>query len=128
MGAVGAATDTIQVKSLKVDGAGNVYVAGTFTGTAGIGPFNMTSAGDSDAFVTKLNANGSFLWANRYGDASKDTGVGVDVDAAGNVYTLTTRTPAGSIFSDPGQGQAYDIVKYNSTGSTAVDGADRRPV
>ena len=57
--------------SIAVDTSGNVYTAGYFQGTAdfdpGTGTFNMSSAGQSDIFVSKLDASGNFLWAKQLG-------------------------------------------------------------
>lgn len=53
---------------VAVDGSGNVYITGYFTGTANFNPngtFNLTSAGDRDIFVSKLDTNGNFLWRQR---------------------------------------------------------------
>lgn len=44
-----------------------VYYTGTFRGTVdfnpGSGVFNLTSAGETDGFILKLDLNGNFLWA-----------------------------------------------------------------
>ena len=44
---------------VAVDSAGNVFLTGSFSGPADFGSFTLTSAGDSDAFVVKLDPNGS---------------------------------------------------------------------
>ena len=57
--------------SLKVDDLGNVYTTGAFNGTADFDPStgtaNLTSNGFQDAFVSKLNANGDFVWVKQMG-------------------------------------------------------------
>jgi len=119
-GSTSEATDSGQ--SIDVDGAGNVYVTGQFRGTADFGSTTLTAAGSGghDGFVTKFDAGGSFVWANRWGLADNSTsikgerGSAVDTDAAGNVYVLGTRT------SDNGAAfHGYDILKYNSDGTPA---------
>ena len=54
------------VRDMALDAAGNVYTTGMFSGTSdfdpGAGTFNLT-AGGSDAYVSKLNSSGSFVWA-----------------------------------------------------------------
>src|SRR5262245_23319101 len=76
-----------------VDAAGNVYATGQFYGSAdfdpGPGVFTLTGAADNsfDAFVSKLDAAGNFVWAKRLGGDSPQAGFGVTVDSAGNVYT-----------------------------------------
>jgi hypothetical protein len=72
---------------LAADAAGNVYVAGYFVSTADFGPFILTSAGPYvDAFVTRLDAAGNFVWARQMGGGGIDVSTGVAVDGSGNVY------------------------------------------
>ncbi|MBK7426249.1 MAG: SBBP repeat-containing protein [Saprospiraceae bacterium] len=89
-----------------VDGSGNVYTTGYFEGTAdfdpGAGTANLTSAGSSDIFVSKLDANGNFLWAKSMGGTSFDAGYGIAVDGSGNVYTIGYF--GGTVDFDPGAG------------------------
>ena len=67
------------------DASSNVYVVGTFRGGINFGGGVMTSAGDEDIFVAKLNPSGGFLWNKRFGDASFQYCSDVVIDAAGNV-------------------------------------------
>lgn len=77
--------------SVFVDESGYVYTTGDFEGTADFDPgpevYNLTSAGGSDIFVSKLDASGTFVWARRMGGYGGDSGSSVTVDHAGNVYT-----------------------------------------
>jgi len=75
------------------DSSGNVYVAGGFNGTVDFGAdFGVsdikTAAGNSDIFVTKINANGSYAWTKRMGssDSGNEKGQGITADPSGNVY------------------------------------------
>ena len=71
---------------VAVDASGSVLVTGAFQGTAAFGGTTLTSAGDTDAFVTKLSAAaGSPVWAKRFGAAAQDRGQGLAVDGSGNV-------------------------------------------
>ena len=76
---------------VAVDGSGNVYTAGHFSGMAdfdpGVGTFDLTAAGGTDVFVSKLNSTGNLVWARQLGGTSNDQGFGVAVDGSGNVYT-----------------------------------------
>jgi hypothetical protein len=75
--------------SAAVDGSGNVYVAGSFQGTADFDPGpgdNHTSAGDNDIFLTKINADGTYGWTKTMGGAGNDGGYSAAVDGSGNVY------------------------------------------
>ena len=74
--------------------AGGVSTVGFFQGTAdfdpGSGTFDLTSAVNSDdAFVSKLDNNGDFIWAGQMGGTSSPTfATGVALDASGNVYSV----------------------------------------
>src|SRR5262245_36086214 len=67
------------------DSAGNSYIVGEFSGTAQFGSTNLTSAGNTDIYVAKLNASGQVLWATRAGGSGADLGYSVAVGASGNV-------------------------------------------
>ncbi len=71
---------------IAVDTAGNSYVTGYFSGTAVFGPFTLTSAGQDDAFIAKLDPDGNWLWAKRGGGPGQDRGTGIDTDEYGNCY------------------------------------------
>ena len=114
--------------SIAVDSSGNIYSTGIFTGTVdfdpGDGVANLTSAGENDIFVSKLDPSGNYLWAKRFGDTTGDTGKSIAIDSSGNV--LVTGDFTGTIDFDPGAGVAnrtsngsYDffILKLNSSGN-----------
>lgn len=101
--------DNLQVAvglNVAVDAAGNTYTTGNFRFTVdfdpGPGTFNLTSAGEGDVFVMKLDANGNFVWARAFGGANRDQGLGIDVDNAGNVYV--TGFFHDTVDFDPGPG------------------------
>jgi hypothetical protein len=91
---------------ITVDGAGNVYTTGYFSGTGdfdpGAGITNLTSAGNTDIFISKLDASGNFQWAKSFGSTSQDIGFSIMIDASGNV--VTTGHFFGTIDFDPGAG------------------------
>jgi hypothetical protein len=101
---------------IAVDRAGDVYTTGGFFGTVdfdpGPGTFNLTNnvvGGVNgpffEAFVSKLDAGGNFLWARAFAPAStliNPSGQAVAVDGAGNVYTAVKLT--GTADFDPGPG------------------------
>lgn len=94
--------------SIAVDGAGNVYTTGYFLGTSdfnpGAGTANLSSVGQSDIYISKLDANGNFLWVKRMGGNSWDDGSGISLDAAGNIYV--TGHFSGTADFNPGAGTA----------------------
>ena len=86
----GVADSVGQLRTVGVDGAGNVYVAGHISRTWG-SPLHEHSGG-YDAVVIKLNGLGAYQWHTFYGasptesEDGDDEAVGIAVDAAGNVY------------------------------------------
>lgn len=97
---------TDQGRVIQVDGAGNVYTTGRFQGIVdfdpGSGVFNLTSAGNYDIFISKLDAVGNFVWAKAMGGTSNDYGLSIIFDGAANVYT--TGHFEGTSDFDPGMG------------------------
>ncbi len=73
-------------RSVAVDGARNVIVAGHFNGTVNFGGDDLVCAGGRDVFVAKFDSSGTHLWSKRFGGGSEETVQGVAVDYAGNVY------------------------------------------
>ena len=76
--------------AIALDAAGNVYVAGSFDGTAefdaaGSG-FTLPSVGPRDAFLASYDDSGNFRWALQIGGEDFDHGFGVAVDTAGDIY------------------------------------------
>src|SRR5678815_2668631 len=56
---------------LVLDASRNVYITGDFSGTVdfdpGVGTYELTSAGDYNIFISKLDTNGNFIWAKGTG-------------------------------------------------------------
>ena len=95
--------------SIAVDASGNVYTVGVFEETIdfdpGAGTYNLTSAGDYDVFLQKLDASGNFVWAKSFGGMGWDAAYSLSIDALGNVYT--TGWFQGTVDFDPGLGTYY---------------------
>jgi hypothetical protein len=100
----GAGPDSANALSM----VGNqVFVAGSFSGTANFTVSNLVSAGGSDVFVASLDSEGNWLWANRGGGTSNCFAHTLAMDASTNLYVaghysgnatfgeLTTLTNAG---------------------------------
>ncbi|MFO0588775.1 MAG: hypothetical protein U0441_14590 [Polyangiaceae bacterium] len=77
-----------QALSVATDASGAVYVTGYFDGAVSFGGPTLTSAGNLDVFVVKLDAMGNHVWSRRFGDAAPQLGVDVAVDANGDVLVL----------------------------------------
>jgi hypothetical protein len=75
-----------EAQDVIVDSSDNIIVLGNFRGTIDFGGEPMTSAGELDIFVAKLDAAGVRLWSRRYGDALWQGGSTVATDSVGNVF------------------------------------------
>lgn len=76
---------------MAFDSNNNIYATGSFEGTVDFDPSStgtatLTSAGSTDAFITKFDSNGDFLWAKKFGGNLGDGGRSVAADTNGNVY------------------------------------------
>lgn len=116
---------------LAVDSSGNVYTVGTFIGSAdfdpGAGTAVLTALGARDAYLSKLDTNGNFVWAIQRGDPTNSYAVAVTVDSSGDVYTSGACSSA--VDYDPGAG-TYNlpagafVQKLGTVGSGAVPDGD----
>lgn len=68
------------------DQSGNCYVTGVFFGEAIFGITTLTSYGENDIFIAKLDFNGNWLWAINAGSTTMEMGAGVIADQLGNIY------------------------------------------
>jgi hypothetical protein len=97
-------TTADQGNAIARDAAGNLYVTGSFTGTAdfddGAGTVNVGSFGDTDIFVAKYTPGGVLIWAKGMGGSGADEGRSIAVDASGNVFTTGFFNGTGDF--DPG--------------------------
>src|SRR5262249_23355510 len=107
----GPASDTI--RGPAVDASGNVYVTGSFSGTAdfdpGVGTTLLTSSGGADGYVSKFDPAGTFVWARRMGGGSDDNwpaSGAIALDAAGAVYPTGSFAGTATFPTDTGSGTA----------------------
>ena len=71
--------------SITSDNLGNVYVGGAFGGTVDFNPSptvtnNITGSGGSDIFISKLNANGDYVWAYKIAGSGNDNLYSLHID------------------------------------------------
>lgn len=102
--------------SIATDNNGNVYATGHFMGTIdfdpGIGTYNLTSNGNNDIFILKLNSSGNFIWAKQFGGTNNDIGRSVVVDDMNNIYTTGNFT--GIVDFDP-NGGVYNLTANSNS-------------
>jgi uncharacterized protein (TIGR03437 family) len=111
-----------RVNGIAIDGAGNAYLTGMTTSSnfpvtsAAFQPKFNGASGETNAFVTKLNASGSGLVYSTYFGAGGAVGHAIAVDAAGNAY-FTGETLDGLPVLDAVQSNFYGGTCYVYTGS-----------
>lgn len=76
--------------SIYDDASGNIYITGNFKGTvdfdSGASTVNLSSNGQSDVFVQKIDSSGNLLWVKTFGGSLSDSGESIYVDSFNNVY------------------------------------------
>lgn len=86
--------DDAEGNAVATGSNGDVFIAGSFSGQMdpdpGSGVYNLVSAGNTDAFITRLDAGGNFIWSGSVGGPDSDAAYAVASDAAGNVLACGT--------------------------------------
>ena len=82
--------------AVAVDGAGAVLVAGQYQGAITIGSNVLTSTGPGAAFLAKLDAQGSLLWAQNLDNSLVG---GLAATSTGQVYVAGTLAPTGGLLA-----------------------------
>jgi hypothetical protein len=110
---------------VAVDGDGNVYVTGGFSGTATFYsyvsstvdiPFAppLISAGGIDIFVAKYSPSGTCQWITQDGDRFNDAGAGIAVSTDGSIVFV-----AGNWGVAASQGAGF-VNRYSSSGTVVT--------
>jgi hypothetical protein len=80
-------------EGITLDANNNIYTTGLFSGTIDFDPNGGTSALSSsgsfqDVFISKLDANGNYLWAKSITSNFQLDPKGIATDTQGNAYTV----------------------------------------
>lgn len=106
-------------REIVTDEQGNIYVTGFYQGTGTFGDQSVTSAGSFDAFVVKYDHAGNALWARSLGSENGDYGIGLAIDAGGNIYVTGyfsgTMTTSVGTFTSLGLRDIY-LAKFSNDG------------
>ncbi|SDS86008.1 Beta-propeller repeat-containing protein [Paenibacillaceae bacterium GAS479] len=120
--------NSTSASGIAVDGFSNMYITGTTsTGLPLANPIQpLYGGGNSDAFITEIDATGaSLLYSTYLGGSGDDTGAGIAVDTFGNAY-VTGSTPstdfptANAVQPALGGGSDAFVCKINTAGSGFV--------
>jgi hypothetical protein len=109
--------------SLAVDGNGNVYCTGFFSGTVDFDPGDgyhpAYAADDYVGFVLKLDAYGNFIWVDVFSSVSTGIAIatrGDDVYVTGSfLETIAFAGSPATLYSSKGWVDAF-LLKLNTTG------------
>jgi hypothetical protein len=95
---------------IALDAESNVYVAGEYYDRIAFGPIELTSKGNSDAFIGKTRPNLEPAYQQGWGDSERQTAYRVAIDGTGRVYV------AGSVYGtvDFGLGPTFGSGYYQT--------------
>jgi hypothetical protein len=101
---------------VATDSSGNVFASGQFRKTVDFDPSNdgidmHTAIGSKDAYFSKFDWNGSFIWARTWGGSSSTNSFEVVTDDFGNIYVGGGYHNC-TVDFDPGPG----VVEYTANG------------
>ena len=95
---------------LLVDDSQKIYVLATFKGSADFDPsesiYNLTSNGDRDIAITKLDETGEFIYCKQIGGAGSDFSPSISKDSFNNIYIFGSFE--NSVDFDPGE-EVYEL-------------------
>jgi hypothetical protein len=98
----------------------NLYISGTFSISVTMGTTTLTSLGQKDFYLAKLDLNGNYLWARSAGSVQNEQGGSVAVDGSENIFVdglfFADMTIGSIILVNPGAFYGF-IAKYDSSGN-----------
>ena len=107
-------------RDVAIDSSGNIYMLGAFRTTVDFGGGNVTSNGNADVFLVKLNSSGVFQWVYTAGGTGDDGVRALALDSGDNPYITgnfasTVNFGGGNITA--ANSNDLFILKLNSSGA-----------
>jgi len=114
--------------SIAADNSDNIYVAGYFSDTVDFDPSDnidlRTSNGDRDAYVSKFDVFGNYLWVRAWGGPEREGADGLAISSIGDVCvsgpfvgTVDFDPGAGIYEGDFSEGQNSYLSKFDALGN-----------
>jgi hypothetical protein len=107
-------------RDVAIDSSDNIYMLGAFRTTVDFGGGNITSNGNADVFLVKLNSSGVFQWVYTAGGTGDDGVRALALDSGDNPYITgnfasTVNFGGGNITA--ANSNDLFILKLNSSGA-----------
>ena len=123
-GATDSATNKDVGLGVATNTANDVFVTGLYGANFVMGGTSLTNAGGNDAFVAKLNSQGTAQWAVGISSAANDTIAAPATDANDGVYVAATRDDGTCCaLCGPDPGLNLHVMKLAATGNVVWDEA-----
>jgi len=106
--------------AVKANASGEIFISGTYIGNFSYGTVNLTSQGQWDVFILKLNNAGSPLWGEKISGTGIETMWTMNIDPADNIYiggfcTSSSTSFAGTAVTIPVT--SHYIAKFDNAGA-----------
>ncbi len=104
---------------LEIDTEGNILLTGHYTSDNNFGYFKLKATDQRDAFIVKLNPDGTFIWVKRGSGRGFAEGLGLSIDQENNIFVAGYFEQTMLLDLNPFQSEGWDdmfIAKYNATG------------
>lgn len=102
--------------AIRVTSSGDIYMTGYFNGVVDFDPtageYELTSSGDDDLFLEKIDTDGNMVWLRTTGGTDEEFSNSIELDEEENIYT--TGFFNGVVDFDPGP----DVLNLTSGGGT----------
>lgn len=114
-----------------IDGSGNLYIMGRYTGTIIIytsgesSNVTLTNSGGYDIYIAKYSSAGVLSWAAKISSTANEFGMGISVDSSGTIYAHGSYEGTCTFFNSGGStggtlsnvGVDTYLAKYTTSGT-----------